>query len=218
MRSVLSNGTTVVFRFSQPTGCRRSLCPRSLLLNHGRLTADGPTTKIVHTYMEQIERRASRGPKTATPRSCRCRSAVRTGRSWISGRREDAGGGQDAGAQTDRAPGLPAVYSGDAVVLPDLQHLQRPAWVVRLLRLQPDEEYTCTFEMELESGIGHVSVFHASAAARPRPLVRDIEPVASIMVTSPIEVGGSANLYPRSSSDAPAMLGGAPRVTERGHA
>ncbi len=70
-----------------------------------------------------------------------------------------------------------------------------------LLRLEPGEECTCNFELELNLASG---TYHVCTLLQQHDTGRwfeNIEPVASIMVNSPIEVGGSANLYPRLVDD-----------------
>ncbi len=50
MGDVVADGRTVIF-VSHQTGVLRQLCPRSVLLEGGRLVADGPTDEILSAYL-----------------------------------------------------------------------------------------------------------------------------------------------------------------------
>jgi len=54
MRDVTREGRTVVF-VSHNLAAVRSLCPRALVLEKGRLVFDGPTEDAVHHYLGQVE-------------------------------------------------------------------------------------------------------------------------------------------------------------------
>ena len=58
MRSVRQNGATVIF-VSHNLRAMSDLCSRAVLLNKGRLIDDGPTSKVIHTYMEQARAQRS---------------------------------------------------------------------------------------------------------------------------------------------------------------
>ncbi len=55
MRSVVSNGATVIF-VSHNLRAVADLCPRSILLDKGTVLRDGPTTEVIHQYVEQVNR------------------------------------------------------------------------------------------------------------------------------------------------------------------
>lgn len=52
MRSVLKSGATVIF-VSHNLRAVAELCDRTLLMRKGQLVADGPTSEVIRTYMEQ---------------------------------------------------------------------------------------------------------------------------------------------------------------------
>ena len=54
MKDVTREGRTVVF-VSHNLAAVRSLCPRALVLDRGRLVFDGPTEDAVHRYLGQVE-------------------------------------------------------------------------------------------------------------------------------------------------------------------
>lgn len=54
MRSVLKGGATVIF-VSHNLRAVADLCDRALLLRAGQLVQDGPTSDVIHTYMEQVK-------------------------------------------------------------------------------------------------------------------------------------------------------------------
>jgi lipopolysaccharide transport system ATP-binding protein len=55
MNSIVAGGATVVF-VSHNLKSVSELCNRCLLLNHGRLLADGPTDAVIHDYISSISR------------------------------------------------------------------------------------------------------------------------------------------------------------------
>jgi len=54
MRSVLNSGATVIF-VSHNLRAVAELCDRALLMRKGQLVEDGPTSQVIHTYMEQAK-------------------------------------------------------------------------------------------------------------------------------------------------------------------
>src|SRR6185436_20132984 len=61
MRSVLQSGATVIF-VSHNLHAVADLCGRTLLLSKGTMLHDGPTSEVIHTYMEQIKTARTHGP------------------------------------------------------------------------------------------------------------------------------------------------------------
>jgi lipopolysaccharide transport system ATP-binding protein len=70
MSDVAAEGRTVVF-VSHNLAIIRSLCRRAVLLEHGRVVADGPTTETVDDYLRALERSASEGLLDRTDRDAR---------------------------------------------------------------------------------------------------------------------------------------------------
>ena len=54
MRELVQEGRTLVF-VSHNMSAIESLCERAILLDHGRITADGPARDVVHDYLRQVE-------------------------------------------------------------------------------------------------------------------------------------------------------------------
>ncbi len=194
MRSVLNSGTTVVF-VSHNLRAVADLCDRSLLLNHGRLVADGPTSKIVQTYMEQINAGRTRTEDNDT-------EILSVSINGASGPKLDFRAGEKMWVEVKmRARRLTEhlacmVYIRDASYY-QIFNISSDRLGRGLLRLEPGDEYTCNFELELNLASGTYHVCTLLQQHDTGKWFENIEPVASIMVTSPVEVGGSANLYPR---------------------
>lgn len=54
MRQVLNSGATVIF-VSHNLRAVADLCPRAILMRKGQIVEDGPTSQVIHTYMEQAK-------------------------------------------------------------------------------------------------------------------------------------------------------------------
>ena len=70
MSEVAAEGRTVVF-VSHNLAIIRALCRRAILLEQGRVMADGPTTETVDDYLRTLERSASAGLLERTDRDSR---------------------------------------------------------------------------------------------------------------------------------------------------
>jgi hypothetical protein len=198
MRSVLNSGTTVIF-VSHNLRAVADLCSRSLLLNHGRLIADGPTGTVVQKYMEQI----SAGRVRSEDNEAEIESVSLRGES---GPKLDFRAGEKLWVEIKvRARRITEhlaciLYIRDASYY-QIFNISSDRLGRGLLRMNPGEERTCIFELELHLATG---TYHLCAVLQRHDTGRwfeNIEPFASIMVTSPIDVGGSANLYPRLVDD-----------------
>ncbi len=202
MRSVLNNGTTVVF-VSHNLRAVADLCSRSLLLDHGRLIADGPTTKIVQTYMERISAGRSQSEDNETEiESVSIRGAGGPKLEFRAGEKMWVDVRMRARRATENLSCI--VYIRDASYY-QIFNISSDRLGRELFRLSPGEECACTFELDLHLASG---TYHVCAVLQRQDTGRwfsNIEPVASIMVTSPIEVGGAANLYPRLRTESAAL-------------
>jgi lipopolysaccharide transport system ATP-binding protein len=194
MRSVLNNGTTVLF-VSHNLRAVADLCNRSLLLNHGKLVADGPTSKIIQTYMEQIATGRPRSEDSDT-------EILSVSINGPSGPKLDFHAGEKMWVKVRlRARRLTEhlacmVYIRDASYY-QIFNISSDRLGLGLLRLEPGDECSLNFELVLNLASG---TYHVCTLLQQHDTGRwfeNIEPVASIMVNSPVEVGGSANLYPR---------------------
>ncbi len=70
MSDVAAEGRTVVF-VSHNLAIIRALCKRAILLERGRMVADGPTSETVDNYLRGLERSASEGLLERTDRDAR---------------------------------------------------------------------------------------------------------------------------------------------------
>ncbi len=68
IKEMQANGTTILFVSHDP-GAIRALCSRAILLNAGRLEADGAPTDVLNHYQKLIMARETAYAETATPES-----------------------------------------------------------------------------------------------------------------------------------------------------
>ena len=207
MRSVLRNGTTVIF-VSHNLRAVADLCPRSLLLNHGRLIADGNTPDIVSAYMDQIGTGRVRSEENDTEiESVVIRGtdgptlAFRSGdKMWV-----------DVKLRARRRTASLSCY----LLLRDgafyqIFNISTDRLGQGLLTLEAGEERLLSFELNLHLATG---TFHVGVLLHRHDTdqwFESMDPAASISVTSPVEVGLAVNLYPtmaaRPGEIAPTLL------------
>jgi lipopolysaccharide transport system ATP-binding protein len=194
MRSVRRSGATVIF-VSHNLRAMADLCERALLLNKGRVVADGPTSQVIHTYMEQ----ARQARKLTGSEPVYIESVTVSG---AHGPRFDF----EAGERVTVAVRVKA-HSGAAQVacviyLLDENHYN--VFEISSDRLQggsrdyaAGEEHTYRFELDLHLAAGN---FQLGALLFRHDIKRtydQIEPVATLLVSTPVGIRGLANLYPR---------------------
>jgi ABC-type polysaccharide/polyol phosphate transport system ATPase subunit len=194
MRSVLERGTTVVF-VSHNLRAVADLCPRSLLMKQGRLLEDGPTTRVLQTYMHEMSAgRSGGGEDVAVVESASIRGRdgpkldFRSGeKMWVDVRIK---------ALKPVANLASLLYVRDAgyaqIFNVTSDRLGQPA-----LTMQPGDRHTFTFEIDLHLATGTFHICQTLILTDTGRWFENVEPIASVMVTSPVESGGSVNLNPR---------------------
>jgi ABC-type polysaccharide/polyol phosphate transport system ATPase subunit len=194
MRSVLNRGTTVVF-VSHNLRAVADLCPRSLLMKHGRLLEDGTTTRVLQRYMEEMSGGRSGGGNDVAL----VESAAIRGRD---GPKLDFRSGEKMWVDVKIRALKPVTNLASLLYVRDAGYTQifnvtsdrlgQPA-----LSMQPGDRHTFTFEVDLHLATGTFHICQTLILIDTGRWFENIEPIASIMVTSPVESGGCVNLNPR---------------------
>jgi lipopolysaccharide transport system ATP-binding protein len=194
MRSIARGGATVLF-VSHNLRAVSDLCARTVLMDAGRIVADGPTSQVIQNYLERERAKLHEARQAdVTIRSVILRastgSAVRFSpgeKAWI-----------DVTFQADRASEKVAVVlqvldEG----LADVFNTSSERLGHRSISLEKGQTCTMTFElaMHLANGTFHVGVY-LYQYDRQRELDK-VLPAATFFVGSEVDVRGSANLYPK---------------------
>jgi len=193
MRSIVSSGATVVF-VSHNLGAVADLCSRCLLMGHGQLAQDGPTSNVIQSYMKQISAvRTPSADKDATIESVGIRGEDGPRLGFDAGERLWVDVRIRARKRTERMACY--LYIKDkqyyTIFSISVERLGMP-----LLTLDPGETFTYSFELKLHLADGTFHVCVSLLLQDTSHVLDIIEPVASILLTAPGEVVGSANLYP----------------------
>ncbi len=198
MKSVLNNGTTVVF-VSHNLRSVADLCPRSILMKKGTLLGDGPTTQILHSYMEQMAsgRSQASGDNEAVIASAAIRGSSGSKLDFISGEKMWVQVTLRALRAARRLACI--VYIRDSSQYQIFNISSERLAGGKLIDLEPGEERTCEFELQMHLAPGTFHVCTTLIQPETGRWFENIEPIASIVMNAPIEVGGSVNLYPRLS-------------------
>jgi ABC-type polysaccharide/polyol phosphate transport system ATPase subunit len=194
MRSIVKGGATVIF-VSHNLRAMADLCDRALLLRKGQLIEDGPTSHVIHTYMEQIKSgRSYDEHKKAAIESV----AIRDGK----------------GPRLDFASGEKAWI---AIKLRALKRVERVACVLYLLddkyyeifntsserlgmpplTLEAGETREFEFQVDLHLASGSFNVCAMLYRYDVSELIDDLQSAATLLISSEVDVRGVANLYPR---------------------
>jgi lipopolysaccharide transport system ATP-binding protein len=194
MRQIAASGATVIF-VSHNLRAMADLCDRALLLRRGQLIEDGPTSHVIHTYMEQIKTaRLHDKDKKAAIESVTLRDAK--------GPRVDFSSG-DKATVTVKVQALKDIEKVACVIylLDDKYYEVFNTSTERLgeptMSLKAGESRTYEFELDLHLAPGS---FHLCAMLYRydiSELYDDMQPAATMLISSDTDVRGIANLYPR---------------------
>jgi lipopolysaccharide transport system ATP-binding protein len=196
MKAIASSGATVIF-VSHNLGAIAGLCPRSLLLKSGRLEKDGPTPDIIREYMQHV-------------------SAVRTSADGQPITIETVALGDANGPRLhynlgDKFHVDVTVRANKAIrnvstilYIKDRQHYtifntSPDRLNLGLLTLEAGERCTYRFNLTAHLAPGAFHICLACLQNETSNVLDVIEPAATFLVESSVDVGGSANLYPQGS-------------------
>jgi lipopolysaccharide transport system ATP-binding protein len=194
MHEIARGGATVVF-VSHNLRAVAELCNRSILLDRGRIIADGPSREIIQTYLSRERAKMTSARDVAAEITAvallkhgvpaaqfRSGDAARVHVTFV-GRRPVDNVSVVVGVLDD---GLENVFYTSTAVLG-----QTP------VSLQPGQSATLEMDLQLHLASG---TFHVGVWLHHADMDREIDaavPAATFFVTSNPEVRGAANLYPR---------------------
>lgn len=193
MRAIAKSGATVIF-VSHNLQAVAEFCQRGILLEKGRVVADGPTDQIVRRYLDTAashEARVAHGP-------------VRVSRTTIAGADGQSGrfaAGQkarvsvtiDAVAAVEKVAVVLDVFNSEfyEVFNTSSERLGAPP-----LTLEPGDRAACEFDVEMNLGPG---TYYLGIYLYRYDVEREYDhvfPATSFVVTSDCDTRGAANLYP----------------------
>jgi homopolymeric O-antigen transport system ATP-binding protein len=194
MNSVLARGTTIVF-VSHNLRAVSDLCTRSLLLDHGRAMAVGPTEEIVKTYL------AGTGGtrQDATHKEAFISRAVIRGEN---GETVEFESGYKAWVDVEVSARQPCDHLAVALEVRDENQYEvfntsTERIGLAAFSIKPGETVRCTFELDLHLAQG---TFHVGASVYRYDISKTYDrwfPAATVFVKCVGDVRGVANLHPR---------------------
>lgn len=193
MKSVVKNGTTVVF-VSHNLRSVSELCTRSLLFKKGQLEKDGPSSIVITKYMQDLSQsqRELRDKKVIVDKVCI---------SGIDGPKFDFQSGEKAWVDISVKALVDVKKVSVGIHLLDDKFYQIfNANSARLGLIERDlkkgEYFNCTFELTMHLAIG---TFHLGVTLYRydiQHLYDSVEPALTILMRTQTDVRGAANLYP----------------------
>jgi lipopolysaccharide transport system ATP-binding protein len=208
MRAVARSGATVIF-VSHNLQAVAEFCKRTILLDHGRVIADGPTDMVVRRYLDTGAEEKGRG----APGPVRILRATVTGLAgetsrFESGRRARIDVDIEAKAQAERVAVVLEIKNTDfyEVFNTSSERLGQPS-----LTLAPGERARCSFEVDLHLGPGTYYLGIYLYRYDVQQNYDQLFPATSFVVATDRDVLGPANLYPSVASFLVQSLELAPR-------
>jgi len=206
MRAIAKSGATVIF-VSHNLQAVAEFCQRGILLEKGRVVADGPTDQVVRRYLDTAaihDDRPARGPVRIAKTTIRSADG-QTGR-FAAGQKARVSVTLDAIAPTEKVAVVIDVFNTEfyEVFNTSSERLGCPP-----LSLAAGERATCDFDVELNLGPG---TYYLGVYLYRYDVEREYDhvfPATSFVVTTDRDTRGSANLYPavaRFESAAPLAL------------
>jgi lipopolysaccharide transport system ATP-binding protein len=205
MRSVLNSGATVIF-VSHNMRAVADLCSRAILLHHGKIIDDGPTSSVFHSYLMLVRR----GQKDNPDREVIIESTDIRG---------------DDGPRVDFVAGERAFFEVTFRAKQDIQNLVCVAYIAdeseqmifmvssellgqKPFTMQAGETRTCVFEFTLHLPPGKFQLCAKICGPDGVTPLDSIRPAATLLIRSEFAMHGAVNLYPRlvsSSASIPAI-------------
>jgi lipopolysaccharide transport system ATP-binding protein len=194
MRSVLNNGTTVIF-VSHNLKTVSDLCGRALLLKQGRLIEDGVTSRVIDRYLEQAKREQVHDDD----KDVIIESVMVQG---TQGPRLDFQAGAKAWVDVQMRARRRVVDLACLLYLVDKDnYLTFDVSTDRLglppMTLEPDDTRTCSFELDLNLAAGTFRVCSMLFRCNSDQVHDHVYSAATLLIRSAVDVRGVANLYPR---------------------
>ena len=193
MRAIAKGGATVIF-VSHNLQAVAEFCHRGILLEKGRVVADGPTDQVIRRYLDtgaEKEVRASKGP-VQIGRTTIVGTDGQTGR-FAAGQTARINVNIDAVATTEKVAVVIDVFNTEfyEVFNTSSERLGHPP-----ISLEAGQSAECTFDVELNLGPG---TYYLGVYLYRYDIEREYDhvfPATSFVVTSDRDTRGPANLYP----------------------
>ncbi len=201
MNDILRSGATVIF-VSHNLRAIAELCPRSILLEHGKIAAAGPSQEILNTY---LERSGAQGCQSSSNQVSISLVNVR--------RAHSAKVGFDSGEKIRvdvevECTGPSEPFSIVLFVNDDKQyeafHTSTEYLGCPPVALKPGERFACTFELDLNLAGGTFYLGIELFRFNNEKTMHRVYPAATIFVNTLTEVRGVANPHPRVTAFGPA--------------
>jgi ABC-type polysaccharide/polyol phosphate transport system ATPase subunit len=193
MNRIIHSGATVIF-VSHNLRAIAELCPRSILLEHGKVTATGPSQEVLRAYLESSGQEGRRArSKDLIISGVKVRGSHSEGVTFNSGEKvwvdveiECTGGSE---------PCSVVLFVNDdrqyEVFHTSTEYLGYPP-----ISLKPGERFACTFEMDLNLAGGTFYFGILLYRFNIEKIVDRFFPAATIFVNSLPEVRGVVNPHP----------------------
>jgi lipopolysaccharide transport system ATP-binding protein len=194
MNSIISSGATVIF-VSHNLRAIAELCPRSILLEHGRVAAAGHSQEVLTAY---LERSSAQGRRSMSQNLVVSRVKIRNSRSEAVSfeTREEVWVDVETECTGESEPFSVVIYLNDdrqyVVFHTSTEYLGFPP-----ISLKAGERFSCTFEMTLNLGGG---TYYLGVVLHRFNVQKDLDrlfPAATIFVNSEPTVRGAVNPFPK---------------------
>jgi len=202
MHAILRSGATVLF-VSHNLRAIAELCPQSILLEHGKVTARGPSQQVMNAYLEST---GQQGVRSATAGVSI--SKVKITRANFANTAFDSGEriGVDVEVECAREsePFSIVLFVNDdkqyEVFHTSTEYLGCPP-----VSLFPGQRFTCTFELDLNLAGGTFYLGVELFRFNNEKTLHRLFPAATIFVNTLTEVRGVVNPKPRITAFGPAV-------------
>jgi len=200
MNSIIRGGATVIF-VSHNLRAIAELCPRSILLEHGKVRTTGPSQEVLREYLESCgqEGRQAKSKELAIT-AVRVRGSHSEGVAFNSG--EKVSVDVEVECTGEGEPFSVVLFVNDdrqyEAFHTSTEYLGYPA-----ISLKSGERFTCTFEMDLILAGGTFYFGVLLYRFNIEKIVDRVFPAATIFVNTLSEVRGIINPRPRISAFGP---------------
>jgi lipopolysaccharide transport system ATP-binding protein len=200
MNSIIRSGATVIF-VSHNLRAIAELCPRSILLEKGKIIAAGSSQQVLTTYLERSGEQGGRSTSKAVSIS-----QVRIRRSQSEGAAFDSGEkiwvDIEIQCNTESEPFSVVLYVNDdrqyEVFHTSTEYLGYPS-----VSLKPGERFACAFELDLNLSGGTFYLGVLLYRFNVEKILDRLFPATTIFVNTLAEVRGVMNPHPRITTFGP---------------
>jgi lipopolysaccharide transport system ATP-binding protein len=194
MRAIAKGGATVIF-VSHNLQAVAEFCERGILLEKGRVIADGATDEVIRRYLDTApshDQKQRRGPVSVS-RTTMSGADGQSGR-FSAGQKARVAVSIEAGQAVENVAVVLDVFNADfyEVFNTSSERLGSPP-----LSLEAGQNAVCEFDIELNLGPG---TYYVGVYLYRYDVEREYDhvfPATSFVVTSDRDTRGAANLYPK---------------------